>query len=97
MTNTKHTPEQEAFYKAKAEGKTGKDLKPFRQAMSYKSAKNHREVAPVLTALETELLEACNVIAKAELYDPASGIIDAEVLEAIQQLARAAIKKATQG
>ena len=44
---------------------------------------------------EAELLAACEIIAKAELYDPVTGIIDADVLEACQEAARAAIAKVT--
>jgi hypothetical protein len=41
-----------------------------------------------------DLLAACRVAATAELYDPATGIIDADVLEAVQEVARAALTKA---
>jgi predicted phage gp36 major capsid-like protein len=41
------------------------------------------------------LREACGVIATAELYDPATGIIDAEVLDIAQEVARAALSGKT--
>jgi hypothetical protein len=42
-----------------------------------------------------EMYEALKVAAKAELYDSHTGIIDADVLEIVQDVARAAIAKAT--
>lgn len=41
-----------------------------------------------------DMEEALEVAAKAEMYDPATGIIDADVLEIVQQAARAALRKA---
>lgn len=49
-----------------------------------------------LIAAAPKLLEACRVAAKAELYDPATGIIDADVLEIVQDVARAALAEALQ-
>lgn len=55
----------------------------------------HQKAADAqLIAAAPRLLEACRVAAKAELYDPATGIIDADVLEIIQDVARAAIAEA---
>jgi hypothetical protein len=85
-TKTTHTPEQEAFYKAKSEGKTGAALKPFRQAMSRASAKDHKEINPELTPLGTELLEILREI----LEDKSSNAIQEHILVK----ARAAIAKA---
>ena len=46
------------------------------------------------TCAEIERLrEALTVAAKAELYDPATGIIDADVLEIVQDTARAALRR----
>lgn len=45
--------------------------------------------------LTAELLGACRVAATAELYDPGTGIIDADVLGIVQDVPRAAIAKAT--
>ena len=49
---------------------------------------------PDWEAMAKELLEACKITAKAELYDPATGIIDADVLDIVQDVARAAISRA---
>ena len=46
--------------------------------------------------LESEverLREALTVAAKAELYDPATGIVDADVLAIVQDTARAALRR----
>lgn len=51
--------------------------------------------ASVIRSLEArvaELEEALRVAATAELYDPATGIIDADVLEIVQHTARAALR-----
>ena len=40
-----------------------------------------------------ELVECLRIIAKAELYDPATGIVDADILEAVQDQARALLAK----
>ena len=53
---------------------------------------NARAIAAV-----PEMLEALKVAAKAELYDPATGLIDADVLDIVQDVARAAYVKATGG
>ena len=47
-----------------------------------------------LTTINAELLAALEIVAKAELYDLSTGIIDADVLEAVQENARAALAKA---
>jgi hypothetical protein len=50
-----------------------------------------------LIAAAPDMLEALKVAAKAELYDPATGLIDADVLDIVQDVARAAYAKATGG
>ena len=47
-----------------------------------------------LVSVAFDLLAACRIAAKAELYDPSTGIIDADVLEIVQDVARAAVAKA---
>lgn len=48
-------------------------------------------VADTLTAENLKLREALTVAATAEMYDPATGIIDADVLEIVQDTARTAL------
>lgn len=50
---------------------------------------------PALVARVEQLEKALEVAAKAELYDPTTGIVDADALEAVQQVARAALSDRT--
>lgn len=45
-----------------------------------------------LTAEVARLREAVKVAATAELYDPITGVIDADVLDVVQDIARAALE-----
>lgn len=49
----------------------------------------------VLRRENERLRKALTVAAKAELYDPATGVIDADVLEIVQDVARAALRDET--
>lgn len=52
-----------------------------------------REAEESLREEVERLREALTVAAKAELYDPATGIVDADVLAIVQDTARAALRR----
>ena len=84
-----------------------RDLERFAALVAVEEHKalkheRRRDMAEICSLRESEetlreeverLREALTVAAKAELYDPATGIIDADVLAIVQDTARAALRQ----
>jgi hypothetical protein len=85
------TPDGAAVYEKDGYGYRGDTV------CGLPSRSDSRAANARLIAAAPDLLEALKVAAKAELYDPATGLIDADVLDIVQDVARAAIAKATGG
>ena len=71
----------------------------YKAANGFYGSTMSAEVGPLIARINQEcaqvrkLKAALRVIAKAELYDPVTGIIDADVLAICQQEARVALKE----
>ena len=60
-----------------------------------KSIEKFQDQLTTLQQHNALLRRACEIAAKAELYDPATGIIDADVLDIVQEEARKALEATT--